>query len=127
VLIHRVTGHRKISGMSDAGIRAFASITLLLYPIRYESQRWPGRLRHELARCGWSAADFARHAGISHPTVSAAMSARPIAERSLGSIARALASVQPDPMIDRSTLADAVSSPRLGGASFHLWPDELVE
>lgn len=63
----------------------------------------PSRLRQELARRGWSAADLARRAAVSHPTVSAALAGRPIAPRSLGAIARALASVEADPMIDRIT------------------------
>lgn len=50
----------------------------------------PGRLRHELARRGWSATDLAREAGVSRPTVGAALAGRPIAARSLGLMATAL-------------------------------------
>lgn len=45
----------------------------------------------ELARRGWSAADLAREAGISPPTVSAALAGKPIAARSVGLVAACLA------------------------------------
>jgi transcriptional regulator with XRE-family HTH domain len=50
----------------------------------------PGRLRQEMARRGWAAADLAREARISHATVSAALAGKPIAEKSLGLISKAL-------------------------------------
>jgi lambda repressor-like predicted transcriptional regulator len=43
-----------------------------------------------MARRGWAAADLAREARLSNATLSAALSGRPIAERSLGLIAAAL-------------------------------------
>ncbi len=61
----------------------------------------PGRLRQELARRGWSAADLARHAGVSHPTIGAALAGRPISARSLSLLAQALHQVQPVEAIDR--------------------------
>jgi transcriptional regulator with XRE-family HTH domain len=51
----------------------------------------PGRLRQALARRGWSAADLARVAGVSRPTVGAALGGRPITARSLRLMAEALA------------------------------------
>src|SRR5438045_2332636 len=61
----------------------------------------PGRLRLELARRGWCAADLAREAGVSHPTVSAVLAGRPIAARSLGLIGAALERVPPAASLDR--------------------------
>ena len=49
------------------------------------------RLRLELARRGWSHGDLARSAGISPPTVSAAMAGRAVAPRTVRRIAQALA------------------------------------
>ena len=51
----------------------------------------PGRLRLELARRGWSAADLAKESGLSQPTISAALAGRAITARSLALVARALA------------------------------------
>ena len=51
----------------------------------------PGRLRLELARRGWSAADLARESGLSQPTISAALAGRAITARSLALVAHALA------------------------------------
>ena len=65
----------------------------------------PGRLRQELARRGWSAADLARHAGLSHPTVGAALAGRPIAAASLACVARALGEAPPIEAIDRLLFA----------------------
>jgi transcriptional regulator with XRE-family HTH domain len=48
------------------------------------------RLRQELLRRGWEAADLAREARLSQATVSAALAGKPIAAKSLGRIARAL-------------------------------------
>lgn len=51
----------------------------------------PGRLRQEMARRGWAATDLARASRLSAATVSAALAGRPVAERSLGLMATALA------------------------------------
>lgn len=48
------------------------------------------RLQLELARRGWRHCDLARTAGISAPTVSAAMAGRPLAPRTVRLIAEAL-------------------------------------
>ena len=50
-------------------------------------------LRRELARRGLSAADIAHRAGISAPTLSRALAGKPIANRSLAALARAVADV----------------------------------
>ena len=50
----------------------------------------PGKLRRELTRRAWSASDLAREARLSNATVSAALSGRPIAAKSLELIAQAL-------------------------------------
>ena len=68
----------------------------------------PGRLRQELARRGWSAADLARHSGVSHPTISAALAGRPIAARSLGRVASALQAAPPVDAIDRLLLGNGL-------------------
>ena len=51
----------------------------------------PGRLRQEMVRRGWAATDLARESRLSNATVSAALAGRPVAERSLTLIAKALA------------------------------------
>lgn len=66
----------------------------------------PGRLRLELARRGWAAADLAREAGVSHPTISAALSGRPVAAKSLSLIAGALGRVPPNAQIDQLVLGN---------------------
>ncbi len=66
----------------------------------------PGRLRLELARRAWSAADLAREAGISPPTVSAALAGRAISTTSLARIAACLARVATLPAIDGLILGD---------------------
>ena len=66
----------------------------------------PGRLRLELARRGWSASDLAREAGISPPTISAALAGRPIAARSLGLIADCLSRVAPSSVVDALILGE---------------------
>ncbi|MGH7744682.1 MAG: helix-turn-helix domain-containing protein, partial [Candidatus Dormibacteria bacterium] len=48
------------------------------------------RLRLELARRGWTHCDLARSAGISAPTVSAAIAGRPLAPGTVRRIAQAL-------------------------------------
>jgi lambda repressor-like predicted transcriptional regulator len=60
----------------------------------------PGQLRLELARRGWSAADLARQAGVSPPTLSAALAGRAISARSLRLVAEALGRVPPLPIVD---------------------------
>lgn len=74
----------------------------------------PGRLRQELARRGWSAADLARQADLSPPTVSAALAGRPISARSLGQIARAFLRVPPLDVIDGLILGAPSSGGELG-------------
>lgn len=66
----------------------------------------PGRLRLEMARRGWSATDLAREAGVSRPTVSAAMSGKAVAARTLGLVAAALARAPVLPVIDSLVLGD---------------------
>jgi transcriptional regulator with XRE-family HTH domain len=66
----------------------------------------PGRLRLELARRGWSATDLARESGVSRPTISAALAGKAIAARSVGLMARALARVPAEPVIDALVLGD---------------------
>jgi lambda repressor-like predicted transcriptional regulator len=51
----------------------------------------PERLRHEMARRGWTASRLARESGISPPTVSAALAGRAIAPHTLSAVASALA------------------------------------
>ena len=48
------------------------------------------RLRVEMTRRGWAATDLARAARLSHATISTALAGRPVAERSLVLIAKAL-------------------------------------
>jgi transcriptional regulator with XRE-family HTH domain len=69
------------------------------------------RLRQELARRGWGAADLAREAHLSQATVSAALSGRPVAARTLGMIASALMRT---PAIDLIDSLIATDGPRLG-------------
>jgi transcriptional regulator with XRE-family HTH domain len=65
----------------------------------------PGRLRNELARRGWSAADLARESGISAPTVSAALAGRAISAQSLQRLAVALTKAPTLDVIDKLILA----------------------
>jgi hypothetical protein len=58
------------------------------------------RLRYELARRGWCGCDLARAAGISAPTVSAAIAGRPVAPRTVRRIAQALADASPVDGVD---------------------------
>jgi transcriptional regulator with XRE-family HTH domain len=64
----------------------------------------PGRLRNELARRGWAAADLARQSGVSAPTVSAALAGRPISAQSLQRIATALSHAPTHDVIDKLIL-----------------------
>ncbi|MGO8862074.1 MAG: helix-turn-helix domain-containing protein [Acidimicrobiales bacterium] len=61
----------------------------------------PHRLQLELARRCWSATDLAREAGISGPTVSAALSGRRISARSLALIARCIARIPAVSTVDQ--------------------------
>lgn len=74
----------------------------------------PGRLRQELVRRGWSATDLAREAGVSRPTVGAALAGRPIAARSLGLLAQALARVPAVEIIDDLILGRRSTSDDVG-------------
>lgn len=65
-----------------------------------------GRLRQEMARRGWAATDLAREARLSHATVSAALSGKPIAAGSLAMIAKALARVPTIEAIDTLIMVD---------------------
>ena len=58
------------------------------------------RLRIELARRAWGQAELSRAAGVSAPTVRAALSGRPIAPRTLRRIALALAAAPPLAAVD---------------------------
>lgn len=49
------------------------------------------RLRRELIRRGWHSSDLAREAGLSEPTISAALMGHQISVHSLRSIAEAIA------------------------------------
>jgi transcriptional regulator with XRE-family HTH domain len=49
------------------------------------------RLRHERDRRAWTNTELAAAAGVSNPTVTAALAGRPVAPRTLRLIARALA------------------------------------
>ncbi len=71
------------------------------------------RLRLEMARRGWTASILAREAGISPPTVSAAMAGKPIAAQSLGLIAAAFGRVPALPTID-ALIAGVGTEPDLG-------------
>jgi len=64
----------------------------------------PGRLRSELARRGWAAADLARNAGVSAPTVSAALAGRAISAQSLQKLAIALTAAPCLDVIDKLIL-----------------------
>jgi transcriptional regulator with XRE-family HTH domain len=66
----------------------------------------PGRLRQEMARRGWAASDLAREARLSQATVGAALSGRPIAERSLARMANALSRSPVLPVIDSLLMSD---------------------
>lgn len=67
----------------------------------------PGRLRQEMVRRGWSATDLAREARLSEATISAALSGRSIAERSLGLIANSFLRVPATSVIDSLIMNDA--------------------
>jgi transcriptional regulator with XRE-family HTH domain len=59
-----------------------------------------GRLRFEMLRRGWSAADLAKQSGVSQATVSAALNGKAIAARSVAMLASALARTPARDMID---------------------------
>ena len=58
------------------------------------------RLRNEMIRRGWLAADLARESRLSQATISAALAGRPINPQSLALIAKALARAPVIPAID---------------------------
>jgi transcriptional regulator with XRE-family HTH domain len=60
----------------------------------------PKRLRLELARRGWTGTRLATEAGVSSPTVSAALAGKAIAAQSLSLMAAALGRTPPVPGID---------------------------
>jgi transcriptional regulator with XRE-family HTH domain len=70
----------------------------------------PGRLRYEMARRGWSAAQLARESKLSGATISAALAGRPIAAQSLVLIGEALLRVPPIDAIDSLILGDREDS-----------------
>jgi hypothetical protein len=59
-----------------------------------------------MTRRGWAASDLAREARLSQATVSAALTGRPIAERSLALIAKALSRMPVLDAVDRLILGD---------------------
>lgn len=60
----------------------------------------PGRLRQEMARRGWAAADLARESRLSQATIGAALAGKPIAERSMMRMANALSRFPVLPVLD---------------------------
>jgi len=62
-------------------------------------------VRAEMGRRGWTQVDLAEAAGISQPTVSAALAGRPIKEKSARAIAAALKGSKPNPAIERILLS----------------------
>jgi lambda repressor-like predicted transcriptional regulator len=58
------------------------------------------RVEREIARQGWTHADLARAAGVSQPTVTAALGGRSVAPRTLRLIAQALLAQPPIDGID---------------------------
>jgi hypothetical protein len=73
------------------------------------------RLRHELARRGWCNYDLARAAGISAPTVSAAMAGRPLSPKTVRLIARALCSAPALDGIDALLPGESLQPPLRSG------------
>lgn len=63
-----------------------------------------------MSRRGWTQIDLAEAAGISQPTVSAALAGRPIKEKSAKAIARAIEDSIPDPAITRILSEEAVNA-----------------
>ena len=66
----------------------------------------PGHLRQEMIRRGWAATDLARESRLSQATISAALAGRPIAERSLALIAKALSRASVLDVVDSLVLQD---------------------
>jgi transcriptional regulator with XRE-family HTH domain len=66
----------------------------------------PGRLRQEMARRGWAPVDLARESRLSPATVSAALSGKPIAERSLALMANALSRAPVLDVVDRLIMSE---------------------
>lgn len=67
------------------------------------------QVRSDMARRGWTQVDLAEAAGISQPTVSAALAGRSIKEKSAKAIARAIESSNPDPAVERILHQEAVA------------------
>jgi transcriptional regulator with XRE-family HTH domain len=63
------------------------------------------RLRLEMTRRGWAATDLARASRLSHATISTALAGRPVAERSLALIAKALSQTPAIDIVDSLILA----------------------
>jgi DNA-binding Xre family transcriptional regulator len=89
-----------IGVLSRAGCDVQRQGTAMSVPINTE------RLMREMARRGWSRADLARAAGISAPTVTLALSGRPISPHTLKRIALALAAATPLDGVDSLLLGD---------------------
>lgn len=58
-------------------------------------------LERELARRGWTHADLAKAAGVSSPTISAALAGHPLSPRTLRCIVEALSTTPPLDGVDR--------------------------
>jgi lambda repressor-like predicted transcriptional regulator len=89
-----------LSGLACAVTRLTLSARLADVSVRVH----PGRLRIELARRGWAAADLARSAGVSAPTISTALAGRPISAQSLQKLAIALTAAPCLDVIDKLIL-----------------------
>jgi lambda repressor-like predicted transcriptional regulator len=66
----------------------------------------PGHLRREMIRRGWAATDLARESRLSQATISAALAGRPVAEKSLALIAKALSRASVLDVVDYLVLQD---------------------
>ena len=66
-----------------------------------------GRLRFEMVRRGWCASDLARESRLSPATISAALSGRPIAAKSLDLIGDAFTRVPSRKAIDELIMGDS--------------------
>jgi lambda repressor-like predicted transcriptional regulator len=66
----------------------------------------PGRLRQEMIRRGWAATDLARESRLSQATISTALAGRPVAEKSLALIAKALSRAPVLDVVDYLVLQD---------------------
>jgi transcriptional regulator with XRE-family HTH domain len=77
------------------------------------------RLRHELARRGWTQADLLARAGVSAPTLTALMAGRPVRPSTLRRIALAISQAPVvkdiDQLLPEMTHGGAVTLPRPRG------------